>query len=196
MNLRHQIFAVVGSVMLLFGTGVTGLAQSAPNATGNASVTVTSDTASNFLAVGITNASFGGVPYSFQNQSTTGSLTVGVVDTRGSTAGWKVTLSASDFSTSDGALVFDISNLALIAGTQAGLPYSTGDPIPSTANMVGTSAAPVQETGVGSTKIWSAAVLAGAGRFNLPLAGTLIVPGGTLVGSYTSVVTVSIQSGP
>lgn len=196
MNFRSKLVAFVGSAFLLAGTVISGGAQSAPTATGNATIRVTSDTNTNYLAVSITNADFGGVPYSFQNQTRSGSLTVGVIDTRGTAAGWNVTLSASDFQTATGSQFFDISNLSLTPGTQIGVPYVTGDPVPSTAGLTASGAAPVQETGTGSTKIWSAGVLAGAGQFALPLTGSLTVPGGTLVGDYTSVITVSIVSGP
>lgn len=196
MNFRSKLVAVVGSALILASSLTMGAAQSAPQATGNATVRVTSDTTTNYLAVSITNANFGAVPYSFQNQQATGSLTVGVVDTRGTAAGWNVSLDATDFRTGDSSQFFDINNLGLGAGTQIGLPYSSGDPAPSTANMTPQSVSPVQKTGVGTSKIWSAAELAGAGKFELPMAGTLTVPGGTLVGEYTSVVTVSIVTGP
>lgn len=196
MNFRSKLVAVVGSALILASSLTMGAAQSAPTATGNATVRVTSDTTTNYLAVSINSADFGGVPYSFQDQTATGSFTVGVIDTRGTAAGWNVTLNATDFKTGDSSQFFDISNLSLTAGAQIGVPIASGDPMPSTANMTPSSAAPVQETGTGTTKIWSAQALAGAGQFELPMAGTLKVPGGTLVGSYTSVVTVSIVTGP
>jgi hypothetical protein len=196
MNFRNKLVAVVGSALILASSLTMGAAQSAPTATGNATVRVTSDTTTNYLAVSINSADFGGVPYSFQNQQANASLTVGVTDTRGSAAGWNVSLNATDFRNGDGSQFFGIGNLSLVAGTQVGQPYISGDPMPSTANMTAFSAAPVQKTGDSTTKIWSAAELAGAGKFELPMAGTLTVPGGTLVGDYTSVVTVSIISGP
>ncbi len=180
--------------MLLAG-GATGSVGAATTATGNATVSITSDTATNFLAVSITNASFGSRPYSFTaTTNVPGSLTVTAIDTRGSALGWNVNLSATDFAR-DPSTTFDIGNLSLTAGPVAGIATGGGS-VPSTAGIVTSSAAPVQKTGSGSTKILSAAPLSGMGTFDLPMTGNLTIPAETLIGAYTSVVSVAIVSGP
>jgi len=191
MNLRNRFLATAGAVLLVATTTLTGLAQT-QQATGNATVSITSDTTTNYLAVSVTNAAFGGYAYSFVDQTAAGSLTVTATDTRGTAAGWNVSLSASDFAA--GTERIAIANLALTAGTPSALAFggSTG----STAGVVATSAAPVQQTGTSTSKILSAGVGSGAGQFQLPMTGALNIPGGTLVGSYTSTVSVAIVSGP
>lgn len=195
MRTRIRMLAIVGALALIATQGATALAQPVPSATGNATVSITSDTTTNFLAVSITNASFLAVPFSFVNQPTTGSLTVTATDTRGSSAGWAVTLNATDFRRSDNpAIAFDISNLNLNAGTLIALFY--GGSMGSTVGIIASSAAPVQETGLGTTTIINSPPPAGSGQYELPMNGALNVPGGTLIGTYTSVVTVAIAAAP
>ena len=192
MNLRTRIFAIVGALMLVGGTAATTLAQAVPTDTGNATVSITSDATVNYLAVSISDASFTPKPYSFTDQSTSGALTVTVTDTRGTAAGWNVNLDATDFGSGGGS--FSISNLSLTAGAVAGALFQ--DATASALGITASNASPVKKTGVSTTKVLSAAVASGAGLFNLPMTGSLNIPGGTLVGTYTSTVTVSIASGP
>lgn len=195
MNAYKRILSVVASVLLLAGTSASVLAQAQPSDTGNAAVTITTDTSTNYLAVAITDSiAFTNVPYSFSTQQTTGTLTVTATDTRGTAAGWHVTLDATDFMR-DAATSFAIGNLDLLAGTVSGVPFQgvTGDPT----GITQSSAAPVQKTGSSlTTNVLSAAIGHGAGQFALPMNGTLTIPGGSLAGEYHSIVTVAINAGP
>ena len=57
-------------------------------------------------------------------------------------------------------------------------------------------ASPVLLTGTGTTKILEAEIGEGAGVYDVSIVGTLNIPGGTLVGTYKSIVRVEIASGP
>jgi hypothetical protein len=190
MNLRKSILSAAAALLILAGAATTNVIA-APTDTGNATVTIAS---TGVLSVLVSDAAFGTHPYSFTNTvGVPGSLTVTATDERGTAAGWNVNLSGTDFSR-DVNTSFDISNLNLTAGTVVGVPF--GGATASASGITASSAAPVLETGTSVTKVLSAAVLSGAGQFDLPMTGSLTIPAGTLVGTYTSEVTVTIVSGP
>lgn len=190
MKLRNSILATAFATVLLASTALTGLTQTEGSST--ATVAISSDPNQNFLAVTITNASFGSKAYSFVDQTAVGSLLVTATDSRGTATGWNVTLSASDFVS--GPNTFDIHFLSLSAGTPNAV--LSGGTTGTMSGVNATSAAPVQETGTSTTKILAAGAGSGSGQYSLPMAGSLTIPGGTLVGNYASTVSVAIVSGP
>ena len=122
---------------------------------------------------------------------------VTVDDMRGTAAGWSVTLSGGDFipnplTSSPNAAPFDIENLSLDAQD----PEIASDVSQPAANLTGQSASDLsQVTNVAQT-IWTASNGNGEGKFNLDLVGDLKIPGGTLVGNYSSTVTVTLGAAP
>jgi hypothetical protein len=180
MNLRNRILATVGAAAFLVSTTVTGLA--ATSAGNTASVQITPN-ANAPLSVSITSASFGAKDYSFANQTTSGSLTLGATDERGNQGGWSVSLSATNFV--NGSRSIPVSGLTLTPG------------VPTLVSTVGTTPAahtrPAITPGAAAQTIWSAPAGEGDGQFSLPVGGNLVIPGGTLVGTYVSTVTVSIN---
>jgi hypothetical protein len=140
------------------------------------------------LSASITGVTFPSVQYSFTDTTRTGSFLITALDNRGSALGWNIVLSASNFSNANNTRSFPVGQLSLAAGsvaTNAGNPNVTGQ----------TSVAQTPVT-TGGAKIWSAAAGSGDGQYTLTSVGTLIVPGGTLVDTYSSLVTVGINSGP
>lgn len=151
---------------------------------GTASVRVTSD---GTLSVSIDDAAFEDVPYSFDETSTESTVVVKVEDNRGTGAGWKISLHGSDFVNDDGAS-FDISNLALTAGTAT---TTAGQ------DVSGITTSGVTVSGDSSeVVIASAQQSAGMGHYTIEYPATLHVPGGTLVGDYKSTLTVDVATGP
>jgi hypothetical protein len=188
MNFRSKLVAVAGSALILASSLTFGVASAADNDTATASVKVTTN-ASNVLSVVIENGSFGSVVYDFADQDTKGTLDVTVTDLRGTAPGWNVNLSASDFATGDASpKTFGIGNLSLAPGAaSATTKFSTTNGItPSGAIQVSSAPQPILTASAGS----------GDGEFTSTLAGTLKVPGGTLVGDYAAEVTVSIDAAP
>jgi hypothetical protein len=182
MNLHKSIFATVGAAAILATTALTSFA--AP-VTDTASVSIQTS-GNGALTVSITADDFGTWDYSFDDrENVDGSMVVRASDTRGTAAGWKVNLSASDFSGNTGS--FDISNLDLSAGNITAVEGNT-----DTSGHTKSGAAPVEENGVASTQIWSTTSGSGDGIYDLALGAQLDIPGGTRVGTYTSTVTVEI----
>ncbi len=193
MNIRKGILAAAAALLIVVG-GATSQVDAATSDTGSATVTITTSATNNYLAVEVSDANFNSWPYSFTDTlDVPGSLTVTATDTRGTGAGWKVNLSATDF-IRDASTSFDISHLDLTAGSVEGVLFQ--GKIGSTIGISASSAVPVQETGVSTTQVLTASARSGMGQFQLPMTGSLDIPGGTLEGLYTSTVTVSIVTGP
>lgn len=181
MNLRKTILTMAATLLLL-----AGLSTSNVGAADNLATVSIITGPENIMTVVISSAVFTATQYSLQDTTTTSTVTVTPTDLRGTAAGWNVNLSATDLSR-DASTNFAISNLSLVAGELTG---------PGAASITKNNAAPVQKTGVSTTKILSAPIGSGMGAFVLTMAGTLTIPGGTLIGLYTSTMTVTIATGP
>lgn len=185
MNLRNRLIATVGATALLVSTAVTGLA-----ADSNATVKI-NENAGDF-SVSISSVDFGELSYNFDNQLVVDkAITVTVKDNRGSAPGWNVSLSGGAFTDTTINKSFASTNLNLEAASPA-ITYVGGN-----TNVSGQTAlqAPFGVSGT-ATKIWSAGAGSGDGEYKQNLLADLTVPGGTLVGNYTSTLTVNIASGP
>ncbi len=180
MNIRKRL-ATGLAAFALFATAISG-SQAATSDT--ATVAITTQPGAG-LTASITGTSFGSIPYSFTDSAPlSGSLTITALDTRGTAAGWNIVLSATNFTGSTGSI--PVNRFSLAAGTVSTIAGPSTGQTTSALNPVSTAAA----------KVWSAAVGFGDGSYSLNTPASLVVPGGTLVGTYTSVVTVSITSGP
>jgi hypothetical protein len=188
MTLRPRLGALLGATILLVSSALAGYAQT--SGTDTSSVDITTDATTNYLAVQITAADFEARPYSFENQTTTGSVTLAVTDTRGTAPGWGVNVAGSNFTS--GTESFEIGNLALAPQAPIAVTGACGV-VTSAGNQTVVPLGIVTST---AQRIWSADAASGAGCFQLPVAATLNIPGGTLVGTYTSTVTVSITAAP
>jgi len=179
MNLRNRMLATVGAAAFIVSTTATGVAAPAADSTASVQITPNENAP---LSVSITGGTFVAKDYSFADQTTTGSLTLGATDERGNQGGWTVSLAATDFV--DGSRSIPVSGMNLVPGT------------PSRVGTVGTApvahTSPVITPSTISATIWSAPAGEGDGQFSLPVEGTLTIPGGTLVGTYVSTVTVNI----
>lgn len=97
-------------------------------------------------------------------------------------AGWNITIAASPFVRPGSATTIPASNLTLTSSTSSG---GTG------------ISAPVASGNLNSSlKVLSASVNNGIGTFTQILNLNLNVPGGTLVGTYTSTLTIAAAPGP
>jgi hypothetical protein len=183
MSIRHRLGAAIGA-LALFATALAG--SQAAGTSDSATVNITTQPGAG-LTASITGTSFGSIPYSFSNSAPlSGSLTLTALDTRGTAAGWNIVLSATDF---DGAATTDFIPVGQLALTPGAITTIAG---PST----GQTTFPLAPVSTSAAKIWNAASGSGDGSYSLAVPASLVVPGGTLVDSYTSVVTVAITSGP
>lgn len=188
MNLFKKI--TTGFLALSLALSVAS-ASAATSDDGTATVAITS--AGGLLEVEIDNATFVSKPYDFAAQSTTGTIVVRAQDNTGTGLGWNVTVYGDDFT--DGATptphTFAVSNLGLsnnnVAST-VGQPATTVTQSGTTSGMPSTSGT--------AAKILNANINNGSGRYTATYNGALNIPGGTLVGTYTSTLYVSISTGP
>ena len=182
---RTRLVALVG-VMALLTLARPALAQTQSTAT--VAITQLPDAA---LSVSIGNTSFGEITYSFTDSAPLpGQFSLTASDTRGTAAGWNVVFAATDFV---GAATDDsipVGNLALAAGTVTTVAGNANTSAPHQGTFAVASASTAGQ------KIWNASPGYGDGVYTLAVPATLVVPGGTLVDTYTSIVTVSITSGP
>jgi hypothetical protein len=188
MKWLYRAGAAAGVWLLLFGSVATGFAQQ--SSSGDSSVSITGNATDNYLAVQITAGNFAQRPYSFTDQLTTGSISIAVTDTRGTNAGWGVNISGSTFSGAGGA--FSAANLGLVPGA----PQSVSGACGTVTTAAGQSAGAIAQMAASPARIWTANSGSGAGCFLLPVSATLKIPGETLIGDYTSRVTVSIAAAP
>lgn len=156
----------------------------------NASVEVGAKPGSG-LTASIGAADFGRIDHSLDSQTIQGkSLVVNISDTRGTGEGWSVTIAGTDFKRQDGKS-FGIDNLSLQTPqvtTLKGQEY--------TKHAFQVNGVPMVQSNGQNSKIASAQSNTGIGEYKLTHPATLTVPGGTLIGSYKSTLTVSIVSGP
>lgn len=109
-----------------------------------------------------------------------------IVDARGTGAGWNLVLDATDF-----AKQGDPTKTIAASGFQV-------TPAPAVTTVAGNAAPSAASGGLGGagTKILSAAAGAGMGTYQVTPAVTLDVPAETYAGTYDSVVTATLTSGP
>lgn len=188
MNLRNRVIAGLGATLFAAST-VLG-ASAAETASEPVAVKVNGLTDGTVSVQIAESEQFSDVTYSLTEVvDSTGKLLVTVSDTRGSAEGWDVTLKATDFIKGNQAVGEDIAvdQFSLTAG--ATNRTSGVGAIPTTTSNV----APVATT---PKALWEANANQGDGVFTLVLDGTLQVPAGTLVDTYTSTVTVDVAAAP
>lgn len=121
------------------------------------------------------------------DQTVSYSPVLGVVDARGSGAGWNLQISATDFSDGAGhslaAGTLTAAAQACHAGSSCTAAVNSGISLPLT---VGTTAA----------KFFNAAALSGLGKIDVTPTINVTVPGNSYAGTYTSTVTLAAVSGP
>ena len=138
-------------------------------------------------------------PVGYQNadQDVPGTMVLHMDDSRGTSAGWSVTIMASEFVYS-GAASNNIpaANFALtsaeqpiwIAGQAVDLTDSTGPQIPIEGIVFGSLAAPL--------KVTRATAAYGNGTYMQGMVVTLTIPGQSPVGTYTGTLTTTISATP
>ena len=125
--------------------------------------------------------------YSHSNQDSAGALALNVNDTSGTGDGWNVTVQTGDFAHSGSEAVIGADNFALttanapvvVDGQEGGLtPLADGGSLDQ------------------ARAVLVAAEGSGMGEYEQALDVTLNVPGQSLAGTYTGVVTTTVTSGP
>jgi hypothetical protein len=120
------------------------------------------------------------------DQTVSWSALLGIVDARGSGAGWNLTMSATNFS--------DGSGHTLSPGTITGITAACqgGNACTAATNAI---AYPLTLSGT-AQKFFNASANTGMGKVNITPSVSVAIPGNAYAGSYTSTVTLAAVSGP
>ena len=155
-------------------------------------------TAGGGLSASVANLNLPSASYQNAPQNVTGTMTLTADDSRGSSAGWSVSIEASDFvySGANGGTDIPAANFALtsaqqptaLAGQPVSLVDSTGPQIPIEGIVFGSLESPV--------KTLRATAAYGNGTYSQSLGVTLTIPGQSKVGTYTGALTTTISATP
>ena len=187
-SLRRRMALGLGAGALLVATAA-GSAQAAD--------TVTQAITAGGLTASVANLALPSVPYQNAARDVTGTMTLTAEDTRGTGAGWKVTIQSSAFVYSGAATGPDIP-AADFALTSAAAPVLVlGQPVDATA-ATGPQVPPTFAAGSLDTarQTIHATAAYGQGRYTQQLAVTLTIPAMSDVGTYTGTLTTTITSAP
>lgn len=187
-----RILAIAGAVTL-------AAAMSAPaanadggngNGNGNSNADVETRISGGSITSSIDNLDMGSVDYSFDTQTNSGVLDVGVSDTRGLDAGWNITVQSTAFAytgNSQFGSAIPAANFAL--GTPGAPQRVSGKP---TAGLTAGSGGSLDVP----RTVLTAAANKGQGVYDQELPATLTIPGYSSAGKYEATVTVTVTSGP
>jgi hypothetical protein len=185
MKIHHRLIASVGALAMLFGVAASGIAA---GTTDSAVVTITGG---GTFSTTITGTTFPSTAYSFTDSSTlNASLTLTALDQRGTAAGWKILISSGAFIGTNPSHTFPSNQMSLDAGTISFVGGNNNITAPNQQTF------PYANVTSSPVKVWNAAVGYGDGSYSLNVPAHLVVPGGTLVDTYTALVTVAINSAP
>jgi hypothetical protein len=177
-----------GALALVVGLGFAGSAL----AVNTVSTTVVGGT----RTASIADAFLGPIPYSHSDVTASGTMVLTADDSSGTNAGWNVTVLASNFvyAGSYGGVAIPASNFTL---TSAAAPsHNAGQGIsPAQGPKVpGTLTPPVSLDA--AHKVLHSNANHGRGNYSQNLGVSLVVPGDSVEGSYTSTLTVTIAAAP
>ena len=111
---------------------------------------------------------------------------LGVVDARGSGAGWNLQISATSFSDGGGHTLAQGTVTAAAQACKAG----------STCTIATNSIIPPLTISAVAAKFFNAAVNSGLGKLDITPTITVAIPGNAYAGTYTSTVTLAATTGP
>jgi hypothetical protein len=120
------------------------------------------------------------------DQTVTYAPVLGVVDARGTGAGWNLSISATTFSDGSGHTLAPGSVTAVAQACHAGSSCTAATNSITYPLTIGGTAA----------KLFNAAVSSGLGKVDVTPTVAVSIPGNTFAGTYTSTVTLATASGP
>ncbi len=179
--MKRPILALAGAVAL------GGVA-----ATAFAADTVTQSVNAGTLTGTVADVTLTAVNYSHSDQTNAGTLTLTVDDSRGVGTGWNVTIQAGAFT--DGSNSIAASNFSV---TSAGTPTATaGQAVDATNGPKVPATTTLPATLDTARKVIQANSGYGQGTYTQSLGVSLVIPGQTKAGTYTSTLTTTATDGP
>jgi hypothetical protein len=177
-----------GALALVVGLGFAGSALAVN--------TVSTSVVGGTRTASIADSVLGAVPYSHFDTARSGLLVLSADDSSGTNAGWNVTVLAGNFAYSGSYVGIAIPNSNFTLDTAAdpirfagqGVSPAQGPKVPSTLTPPQTLDAP--------RKVVQANAGHGKGSYTQNLGVTLVVPGDSVEGTYTSTLTVTISAAP
>jgi hypothetical protein len=166
----------------------------APTAALAASATVTGTLTGSTLSLSTSAAPSFSDNLDLGDQTPTYTVPITVQDTRGTGAGWNLTITSTQFTTGGGTpntLATSASSLtgatsACAAGTCTGPTNAIGYPV----------AVPAGSSPPTAVKFFNSAANSGMGKFTITPTIGVFVPQNSFAGTYTSTLTLAIVSGP
>ena len=165
-----------------------------PGGGGSNSAQVTLAIANGELSASTTAAPSLSATITGQDQTVNYSLPINVIDSTGTGAGWNLTITSTQFSTS-GAPADTLPTTAstVISSMSACATSSCTDPTNTVAYPF---TIPAGVTPPAPVKLFNAAMGTGMGSFTVTPSVNILIPGSTLAGTYTSTISLAIVSGP
>lgn len=187
MTLRRSLTGTIGALALMAAVATPTLAVPSSTASTDVDIQVTS---TGVLSVAVAETEpFDDMSYSFSDQHSVGQLTVTVTDMRGTAAGWTFNLRAGgDFVGANTTDSIPVSGL--------GLGFMEVTRLAGNTNLLGVTGHSITHVSTVGQKVASAVVGEGNGEYAILFSGDLLVPGDTLVDTYTTTLTVEVPSAP
>jgi hypothetical protein len=178
------------ALILAMATGGSAIAAFADSGTARVAVN-----AGSLTLTGVTNVSAPPVTLNGDDQTTTYSMGLTVSDARGSGAGWNLSITSTAFTTGSQSLSNTASSInaaPTVACSGVGGHCTSPDDSAIT-YPVGVPAGASAPTAV---KFFDAKANTGLGKFTITPTVTIAIPGNTYAGTYTSTVTIALNTGP
>jgi len=171
------------------------LAAVAASSAASANVTATATVSAGTLSLSTSATPSVSATLDGTDQTPSYTLPMSVNDYTGSGTGWNVTITSTTFSTGGGSPHL----LSTTASTATGVSASCAGGATCTAptNSIGYPfSVPAGSTAPTAVKLFNAAANTGMGGFTVTPTVQVAIPANTYAGTYTSIVTVAVVSGP
>ncbi len=128
------------------------------------------------------------------DQTPTYTMPMTATDSRGSGAGWNITITSTQFTTGGGSPNTLATNASSVTGVTS---VCAGGTCTNPTNTVTYSfTVPAGTTPPAAVKLFNAALLTGMGKFTVTPTVSVFIPASSFAGTYTSTITLAIVSGP
>jgi hypothetical protein len=186
MNLRSKIVSVVGAAIIAGSLGAPAFAQQSD--TVDISIRIQEAEEGGALSFSVAQTTpFPPVAFRLVDQTVNGGMTWSVQDTRGLSQGWRLNVSATNFTSPGTDDIIPVGNMSVDAGPVTAIAGDE-DPMPVAVDLT-----PVPST---AQTFFSAIKGSGNGRYSFTTTTTVLIPAATDMGTYTSTVTADLATAP